>query len=151
MTATGHALVGTALSATISNPIIGIPVALISHVFCDLFPHWDSGTHIKEKTQKRFVAEAVLDVLLSATLTYLTLHFIFPKVNLLYGFAMAFSAQLLDWITMLYVLLKIKIKPIKLIYNLQVATNKTWDKPWGIIDQATLVIVLISLIKIAKG
>lgn len=52
MTATGHAVIGTVIAATISNPFVAIPLAFVSHLAADSFPHWDSGTHEKEKTKK---------------------------------------------------------------------------------------------------
>lgn len=52
MTATGHAIMGTALAAAIPNPYLGIPIAILSHIACDAFPHWDTGTNMPMNNPK---------------------------------------------------------------------------------------------------
>lgn len=39
MLLTPHALMGTVIGANIKNPLISIPLALLSHFVLDLFPH----------------------------------------------------------------------------------------------------------------
>jgi membrane-bound metal-dependent hydrolase YbcI (DUF457 family) len=48
MTATGHAIIGVAIAATIPNPFIAVPIAIGSHILADIFPHWDTGTNRKD-------------------------------------------------------------------------------------------------------
>lgn len=43
MTATNHALTGTLIGLAIGQPLIAIPVALISHFICDAIPHFRSS------------------------------------------------------------------------------------------------------------
>ncbi|MBI2012734.1 hypothetical protein HYS90_02270, partial [Candidatus Curtissbacteria bacterium] len=50
MTATAHALIGASIAAKITNPYLGIPLAIISHFVADLIPHWDAGTNHREKS-----------------------------------------------------------------------------------------------------
>jgi hypothetical protein len=40
MTATNHALTGAIIGLAIGNPIIALPVALLSHFVCDAIPHY---------------------------------------------------------------------------------------------------------------
>src|SRR3990167_11027957 len=71
MTATAHALIGASLAAKIVNPVLGIPIAILSHFIADLVPHWDAGTNHKNKTLTRLKLEATLDVLLGFALVFL--------------------------------------------------------------------------------
>lgn len=147
MTATAHAAVGVTIAALISNPVIGIPVAFVSHIVCDLTPHWDAGTHMKRKSRRQFAFEGMADVLISFLVTFFLLLYVFPQVNIYYGFLLAFTAQLLDWLTVPYLFLKIKSAPFNWIYKFQHAINVRLDKPWGIITQASVVIILLLLAK----
>lgn len=147
MTATAHAAIGVTLASMINNPAFGIPIAFFSHILCDLTPHWDAGTHMRKKTRQKFAFESMLDVLISIIFTYFLLHYIFPEVNLYYGFLLAFTAQLLDWLTVPYLYLKIKTLPFKLIYQFQHMINIRLDKPWGIVTQVSIVFLLIILAK----
>ena len=63
MTATAHALIGASLAVKITNPYIGLPLAIASHFVADMIPHWDAGTNHKKKSLMRLRAEAALDVL----------------------------------------------------------------------------------------
>jgi len=64
MTATAHALIGASLAAKFSNPLLGIPLAILSHFIFDIIPHWDLGTNHRNKSMTRLRIEAVFDVLL---------------------------------------------------------------------------------------
>jgi len=87
MTATGHAVMGVALAAAIPNPWIGIPIAIISHIACDAFPHWDTGTNMQmnnkksTKTRSRFVIESFIDLFLSFSLPIGLYDLPFPDVK----------------------------------------------------------------------
>ena len=131
MTATGHAVIGTVIAATVANPVLAIPLAVMSHVAADLFPHWDPGTNRNKKTKDRFIAEAVLDVLISYTITFLLIFFVFPETNLLYAFIVVLASQGLDWASAPYVFFNIK-KPsfFYWVYRLQKTFDNRLDKPW---------------------
>lgn len=45
-----HTLVGATLATKIGNPLISLPLALVSHFLTDLLPHWHS--HIYTEVQK---------------------------------------------------------------------------------------------------
>lgn len=62
MTATNHALTGALIGLTITSPLIAIPVALLSHLLCDLIPHFGMGDEpVKTKGFRYYLlAEALL-------------------------------------------------------------------------------------------
>lgn len=144
MTATGHAVIGVAIAATFSNPIIAIPLAIGSHVLADLFPHWDTGTNRKEKSQSRFFSDSIIDGVTSVIITFLLVEFIFPHTDLLYAYFIVFWAQFFDWATAPYLFLKIKKPPIFYwFYKLQKSFDNKLDKPWGIIGQVSVLAGII--------
>ena len=143
MTATGHAVIGTVIAATISIPALAIPIAICSHVFADLVPHWDAGTHKKEKTEKEFLFEAIIDVVISYIVGFLLVHFLFPQTNILYAFMIIFFAQLLDWLTAFYNILHWRFPPFTWFYTFSHETNMKLDKPWGIITQTAVCVALL--------
>lgn len=55
MLETPHAIVGAAIAAKITNPLIGIPLAFGSHFILDMVPHWNPhiNTELKNGGIKR--------------------------------------------------------------------------------------------------
>ena len=102
MTATGHAIIGTVIAVKIANPAIALPLAIASHVLADMFPHWDSGTNGRSKSQKRLITEATIDVLVGFALAFIVAKTLFPHVSLLYIFIVIIASQLLDWVSAPY-------------------------------------------------
>lgn len=43
MTATNHAMTGAAIGLLLGEPLLAVPAAVISHYFCDTFPHYTSA------------------------------------------------------------------------------------------------------------
>lgn len=146
MTATGHAVIGTVIAAKIGNPALAIPIALLSHVAADIFPHWDSGTHMKSKSNKRMFVESAVDVLIGFAVSYAIIFFLFPQTNLIYAFFMILVSQSIDWLTVLYTIFGIKL--FKWFYNFQSSINGKLDKPWGIINQVAVLILIVALGKL---
>lgn len=142
MTATGHALIGTALAVSISNPVIGVPLAILSHIAADAFPHWDTGWKMKEKPFLRFFAESVFDLLLSLTLPFVIVYLFFPETSYVYTFIMVISAQLFDWLTAPYIFLKWKFFPFDLPYKFQKLFDNPIGPPWGVIGQVAVIVIL---------
>lgn len=145
MTATGHAILGVSLAATISEPIIGIPLAIISHVAADAFPHWDTGTNMRKKSKEEFMIGSFIDVGFSLILPYFLFHYLFPSVSLVYGYTTVIAAQGLDWATAPYVFLKWQFPPFTWVYNLQKSFDHRLDKPWGIITQVSILLLFLIL------
>lgn len=142
MTATGHALVGTAIAVSISNPVIGLPLAFVSHIACDAFPHWDTGWKMKEKPFYRFFGESLLDLFISLTLPFLIVNLFFSQTNITYVFVMIITAQLLDWLSAPYVFLKWKFFPFNIFYNFQILFDNPIGPPAGVIGQLAVIIIL---------
>jgi len=151
MTATGHAMIGLALAALIPDPVLGIPIAILSHVACDAFPHWDTGTNMKsnkptsQKTRRRFVIESFIDLGVSFVLPLILLLTIFESLNPLYAYIMVISAQGLDWLSSPRVFLKWNLPPFTWAYSLQGKFDHRLDQPWGIVGQIAVVLFFISL------
>ncbi len=146
MTATGHAIIGTVIAAKIGNPQLAVPLALASHIAADAFPHWDEGTNGKEKNKERLIKEAIFDVLLGFAISYLIIIVLFPQISLLYVFLIILVAQSLDWITAPYYFFG--IKSFKIFYKFQKMFDNRMDKPWGIINQITILALIVILAKI---
>lgn len=41
MTATNHALTGATIAVIVRQPVLALPLALLSHFVCDAIPHWN--------------------------------------------------------------------------------------------------------------
>lgn len=148
MTATGHAVIGTVIAVKIGNPALAVPLALVSHIAADAFPHWDEGTNSKEKSKERFIAETAFDVILGFTLSYLIIFVLFPTTNLLYAFLIILASQSLDWLTAPYLFFGLNIPPFNWFYKFQKSIENRLDKPWGIINQVGILALLVILAKI---
>ncbi len=141
MTATAHALIGASIAVKIVNPIIGIPLAIISHFIADLIPHWDAGTNHKNKSALRLKIEATLDVLLGFALVFLLFRDLAdPK----YLFAMVIAAQLPDWLEAPSWMFQIKIPHFTTwIDFLSHKIQSRMQLPWGLLTQIVVVSVLL--------
>ena len=148
MTATGHAIIGTVIAAKIGNPALAVTIALASHIAADAFPHWDEGTNSKEKSKERLIKEAIFDVLLGLAISYLIIFVLFPTTNLLYAFLIILASQSLDWITAPYLFLGLNIPPFNWFYKFQKNIENRLDKPWGIINQVVILVLIVIAAKI---
>lgn len=138
MTATSHALIGASLASIITNPVIGIPVAIASHFAADLVPHWDAGTNHRNKTKLRLRTEAALDVLLGFALVMIifrTLAFNHP----VYIFSMIISAQLPDWLEAPSWMFNFKVPPFSWMDYLGHKLQSRMQLPWGLVTQILVV------------
>lgn len=139
MTATAHALIGTVIAAKIGNPALAIPLAFTSHIILDLVPHWDAGTHGKNKKKDQLRFEAGVDVIVGFIASYVLIQLLFPTTSLVYAFIMIISAQGLDWLTAPFYMYGYKMQPFTLFHDISSITNTKLDKPWGIVTQAIVV------------
>lgn len=62
MTATNHALSGALIAATIPNPLIGLPLALISHFILDALPHFGNVAAFNEHKSRSFLLVLLTDM-----------------------------------------------------------------------------------------
>lgn len=140
MTATAHALIGASIAAKVSNPIIGIPLAIFSHFLADLIPHWDVGTNHREKTKTQLNIEASLDILLGFGLVFLIFQ---NQVNPIYLFSMVIAAQLPDWLEAPSWLLGLNIPPFTWFYWIGHKIQSRMQLPWGLVTQIIVVGLLL--------
>lgn len=66
MTATNHALTGAIIGLTVHNPLIALPAALLSHVVCDIIPHY--GRDADSIKTNGFVTYLLIDAALCGLL-----------------------------------------------------------------------------------
>ena len=77
MILTPHLLTGAAIASGISNPILGLSLAFLSHYFLDMLPHWEySIKNVKSKNwigavpeSMRIIADFSIGVLLIVAIT----------------------------------------------------------------------------------
>lgn len=136
MTATAHALVGGAIAASISDPTIGILLAIASHPLLDMVPHWDFGWGWRKKTKLKLFIEGSMDLALGYGLAYL---FFGQNVNFWYFTACIIAAELFDLLEVPYWFLGWKFFPFGLLYKFQSKIQGKAMLPWGILTQVGVV------------
>lgn len=146
MTATAHALIGTVIAAKIGNPALALPIAFASHFAADMIPHWDTLTNRESKSWNRLFIDTVFDGMLALTLSYSLIVLLFPSTNYFYALLVMFFAVLPDVLHAPYTFFK--IKQFKWAYEIGKRTNKSLDKPWGVVTQIVTVVIVILLGKI---
>lgn len=70
MTATNHALTGTVIGLASGNPVLAMPMALLSHFVCDALPHYGAGKDVIGSSgfKKLLVADAAGCLIIVASL-----------------------------------------------------------------------------------
>ncbi len=148
MTATGHAIIGTIIAAKIGNPALAVPIAIVSHIAADAFPHWDTATNIAKKGNRRVIVESFFDLILGFALSYLMIVFLFPKTNLSYALFIILVSQGLDWLMVPYRLFNINFPLFRWTYKFQKLFDNSLDAPWGIIIQVAVLVLVVGIAKI---
>lgn len=145
MTATAHALVGGAIAASIQNPAIGLPLAVISHPIIDMIPHWDFGLGWRKKSKFLLFIQSGLDLLVGLILTFL----IFGQfVDLPYLLGAVFLSESWDILMMPKLLFNWNFPPFSTFYNVQHQINNNAKLPWGIINQAVTVTAIFLVLRV---
>ena len=140
MTATAHALIGASIAVKFVNPIIGIPLAIISHFVADLIPHWDAGTNHRQKSVTRLKIEAAIDVILGFVLVFVIFR---NLVDPVYLFTMVIAAQLPDWLEAPSWMFGFKIQPFSWLDWLGHKLQSRLQLPWGLVTQFVTVGILV--------
>lgn len=140
MTATAHALIGASIAAKITNPYIGIPLAIISHFAADLVPHWDAGTNRRLKTITRLRLESAIDVLVGLAAAYIIFT---GRVDPAYLFVMIIAAQSPDWLEAPASKFGIEIPPFTWARWLGHKLQSRMQLPWGLVTQIVIVSVIV--------
>lgn len=152
MTATGHAIVGAAIATQVTNPLLALPLAFLSHYVCDKLPHWDVMTDDK-KPKKLVIIESAIDVFLSVFLVWLIFFYFLKFTDPILIFAGAFMAQLPDWFEVPYNVFKIKLPIIYNKHRIQERVHDIWfdsrmSAPWGMVPQAVVCAVIVWIVAI---
>lgn len=150
MTITAHILAGGAIAASVPNPYIGIPLAIVSHHIMDIIPHWDEGWGWREKPKFRLFAESFFDLCLGLLLGYAI--FVQPgifglKTNLIYFLILSFFSIAADLLEAPYLFLNWKFPPFSTIYYIQHQLQGKAKLPWGILTQVATVAGIVLFLK----
>jgi len=150
MTATSHALLGTLVAVRFTDPVVSVPLALGLHYVADFVPHWDSGTNRREKSEKRFLIEAIIDGLISIVVAGLAYYYIFGLNSFYYLYLIVGISLLPDILT---VMTRFVMKKKSVLWDwhnrLQSRINQRMQLPWGLLTQIiTIGVVYIFLFRI---
>lgn len=77
MLSVSHALTGAFIATKIKNPLLYIPLVLVSHYFEDWVLHWDVGTGLSKGTRKK--SDAVLLELIDLAIAGIFLFLLFQQ------------------------------------------------------------------------
>jgi hypothetical protein len=61
--AINHALTGAAIGVTVHNPYVAVPAALVSHLICDVIPHFGTK-HLDVIKTRKFTYALIIDAVL---------------------------------------------------------------------------------------
>lgn len=99
MMAISHAIVGTAIAASVPNPWIAGGLILTSHFLMDLIPHWDFGTDFENRSAKKTGILAILDTWAGFFLAFLLFGSTLPPLTI---FLATSLANFPDWLTAIW-------------------------------------------------
>ncbi|HEY5601102.1 MAG TPA: hypothetical protein VIK81_03355 [Patescibacteria group bacterium] len=140
MTATAHALIGASIAVKIANPLIGIPLAIVSHILADMVPHWDFGLGWRTKTKTKLFLQSSFDVLFGFGLVWLIFSSLADPI---YLFVMVIAAQLPDWAIIPYWFFNWNFFPFSTTYRFQKMINHKLAFPWGLAIQFVVFILVL--------
>ncbi len=103
MLLTPHTVVGVAIGAAVSNPVVAVPAAFFSHFLLDFIPHWDDlglgkvAEHFQHLPRRSFQA-IFLDALISLSFVLFFLYWAMPDYGVVANvIACALAANLPDF------------------------------------------------------
>lgn len=145
MIATAHALIGGAIAASIPNPAVGLPLAVLSHPLIDSIPHWDFAQNWRQKKKLILFLQTALDTTFGITLAY----FIFGQnINFWYFMAIVIASVACDIFESPYWFFNWHFPPFSWIYELQHRLQWKTNLAWGILTQVITVIGTVLLLNI---
>lgn len=73
MLSIAHAAAGSYIAATFPDPLLAVPLILLSHYLADAVPHWDTGTGLSKgtKTKRQAFLHEISDLMLTAIVVML--------------------------------------------------------------------------------
>lgn len=142
-----HTLVGAAIATVIPNPLISLPLALLSHFITDYVPHWNPHLNTELKTLGEVSTRSKVIVMADAGLALMIGTYIAARSNNFIVVMLAcFLAVAPDVAEIPYYFLGLKnISWIRKLIDYQRAHQ--WNVPafWGILTQVAVCIVALYL------
>lgn len=145
MLSIAHGPTGAFIAKTIPNPLVSLPLILLSHYLEDRIPHWDVGQGItnagKSKTLS-FLQELIVDLPLSILLTYLLFQAGNPfNSTIWFGW---FLGLLPDFIEFPRLFLNKHFKFLELHHRFHKWFHiSTPNKFWGLLPQIILILFFL--------
>lgn len=95
MLTTPHAVTGAAIATLVPNPVVAIPLAILSHYALDTVPHWQETLAPYTPTTKTWI-RIPIDIALSLTLVYLIARHHPAQIGVIWASAIAANVPDLD-------------------------------------------------------
>ncbi len=95
MTSTAHALVAAAIATRFPDPVVASTLAFGSHFIMDCIPHWDVGTHWRNRSKFATGTYAVGETVFGIALALYIFHNAAPLPTLI---SAIFFSELPDWL-----------------------------------------------------
>lgn len=152
MLLTPHTFAGIAIAALISNPIVAVPLAFISHFILDKTPHWDfySNTQKEERLKGwrplAVMADLVVGVAVGLIATLYFLWVVKDSTLALTSFLSGIAAVLPDILEGPYIFMDKEPKILSYMTNIQRKLQFQAPLPWGILTQLLVIAISIYLI-----
>lgn len=73
MLSISHAATGAFIAVHVGNPVVAVPLILLSHYLEDAVPHWDAGTGLSsgKKTRKSAIIHGIIDLFVAGVVVLL--------------------------------------------------------------------------------
>lgn len=83
MLSISHAVTGAFIAVKIGNPVLSIPLILLSHYLADAVPHWDAGTGLGNgsKTRSMAIKHGIIDLALAGILVLIMFPTAIPLIR----------------------------------------------------------------------
>ncbi len=148
MRAINHTVTGALVGATLGNPAIALPAALLSHLVLDVIPHSGGGKD-SHKTSW-FKIELAIDAALSASFLLVVALLRLPEWPLLVACGILGAAPDLWWLP--YWVWELQGKPRKFDRIGQFLAKIQWyERPWGYAVEAVWLCISLYLFFIATA
>jgi len=157
MMASAHTLVAGAIASKIGDPVLALPLALLSHFILDSIPHWDFGTNWKKRTKLATGVFAIADTAFGFGAAWM----IFSKHTNPFLLSSCLVLSVLpDWLEAPWYIFFAKpthTEPNthasmieKIVYWIYKSNNKIHTKtgyPWGVITQIVTVLFFFLILR----
>jgi hypothetical protein len=153
MLLTPHTLVGIAIATNISNPILAVLTAFISHFLGDKVPHWDfySNTKREERTVGwrpiAVMGDLAVGVAIGVAFTCYYLWVKNDSTTATVVFLSGIASVLPDALSSITMVGGKEGKFLKILNSIQSKMQFQAPLPWGIITQILVIIISLWFIK----